>query len=114
MGHTAFPKTRRFRSSRVSLLDRGVIYAIAHVRGGGELGEAWHEGGRMMTKNNTFTDFVACADYLADNQYTAHDRTGDRRRQRGRAAHWRDAQPAARPVQGGGAWRCRSWTCSTR
>ena len=52
-----------------------MIYAIAHVRGGGELGEAWHEGARMMTKRNTFTDFIACADYLADHKYTAHDRT---------------------------------------
>ena len=63
-----------FSVSHLSLLERGVIYAFAHVRGGGELGEAWHEGGRMMTKKNTFTDFVACADYLADNKYTAHDR----------------------------------------
>ena len=63
-----------FSNSRISLLERGVIYAIAHIRGGGELGEAWHEGGRMMTKKNTFTDFVACADYLADHKYTAHDR----------------------------------------
>ncbi len=63
-----------FSTARLSLLERGVIYAIAHIRGGGELGEAWHEGGRMMTKKNTFTDFVACADYLAEHQYTAHDR----------------------------------------
>ncbi len=63
-----------FSSTRLSLLERGVIYAIAHIRGGGELGEAWHEGGRMMTKKNTFTDFVACADYLADHQYTTHDK----------------------------------------
>ncbi len=63
-----------FSANRVSLLDRGVIYAIGHIRGGGELGEAWRDAGRMMTKKNTFTDFVACADYLADNKYTAHDR----------------------------------------
>ena len=63
-----------FSASRVSLLDRGVIYAIGHIRGGGELGEAWRDAGRMMTKKNTFADFVACADYLADNKYTAHDR----------------------------------------
>ena len=63
-----------FSTARLSLLERGVVYAIGHIRGGGELGEAWHEGGRMMTKKNTFTDFVACADYLADNKYTAHDR----------------------------------------
>ena len=63
-----------FSASNISLLDRGVIYAVAHVRGGGELGEAWHEGGRMMTKQNTFTDFIACAGYLANNGYTAHSR----------------------------------------
>ncbi len=63
-----------FSVAHLSLLERGVIYAVAHVRGGGELGEAWHEGGRMMTKKNTFTDFVACADYLADHKYTAHNR----------------------------------------
>ena len=63
-----------FSASRVSLLDRGVVYAIGHIRGGGELGETWRDAGRMMTKKNTFTDFVACADYLVDNKYTAHDR----------------------------------------
>ena len=63
-----------FSANQISLLDRGVIYAVAHIRGGGELGEAWHEGARMMTKRNTFTDFIACADYLAEHAYTAHDR----------------------------------------
>jgi oligopeptidase B len=63
-----------FSNSVISLLDRGVIYATAHVRGGGELGEAWHDAGRMFTKKNTFTDFIACADYLVANHYTAHDR----------------------------------------
>ena len=73
-GSYGIPEDPTFSSARLSLLERGVIYAIAHIRGGGELGEAWHEGGRMMTKKNTFTDFVACADYLADHQYTTHDR----------------------------------------
>ncbi|MGI9173339.1 MAG: S9 family peptidase [Chthoniobacterales bacterium] len=63
-----------FSSTRISLLDRGVIYAIAHIRGGGELGEAWHDDGRMMTKRNTFTDFIACADYLVEKKYTTHER----------------------------------------
>jgi oligopeptidase B len=62
-----------FSSNRISLLDRGVIYTIAHVRGGGELGEAWHDSARMMTKKNTFSDFVACADYLVNNRYTTHN-----------------------------------------
>ncbi|MBV9656570.1 MAG: S9 family peptidase, partial [Verrucomicrobia bacterium] len=57
-----------FSSNRISLLDRGLIFALAHIRGGGELGEAWHDGARMMTKKNTFTDFIACADYLVTNK----------------------------------------------
>ncbi len=53
-----------FSSTRVSLLDRGVVYAIAHVRGGGELGRRWYEDGKLLHKTNTFTDFVACAEHL--------------------------------------------------
>jgi oligopeptidase B len=63
-----------FSSSRLSLLDRGVVYVIAHIRGGGELGEEWREEGRMMKKMNTFTDFIDSADYLVKNKYTASDR----------------------------------------
>jgi oligopeptidase B len=63
-----------FSSSRLSLLDRGVIYALAYIRGGGELGEEWREQGRMMQKMNTFTDFIDCADYLVKNKYTSPDR----------------------------------------
>ena len=53
-----------FSSNRLSLLDRGVIFAIAHIRGGGELGKPWHDAGRMQRKMNTFTDFIACAEDL--------------------------------------------------
>lgn len=63
-----------FSSARLSLLDRGVIYALAYVRGGGELGEEWREQGRMMQKLNTFYDFIDCADYLVRNKYTSSDR----------------------------------------
>jgi oligopeptidase B len=63
-----------FSSNRLSLLDRGVIYAIAHIRGGGELGKPWHDAGRMHQKMNTFTDFISCADYLVAQHYTSHDR----------------------------------------
>jgi oligopeptidase B len=59
-----------FSSSRLSLLDRGVIYAIAHVRGGGELGEPWRDAGRMKEKMTTFTDFISCAEYLVAQGYT--------------------------------------------
>lgn len=63
-----------FSSSRLSLLDRGVTFAIAHVRGGNELGEAWHDAGKMMNKKNTFTDFIACAEFLFKERYTSPDR----------------------------------------
>lgn len=63
-----------FSSSRVSLLDRGVIYAIAHIRGGGELGEEWREAGRMERKMTTFTDFVDCGQWLVDHGWTTSDR----------------------------------------
>ncbi len=63
-----------FSSNRLSLLDRGVIYGIAHVRGGGELGKPWHDAGRMHKKRNTFTDFIAAAERLIALRYTAPDR----------------------------------------
>ncbi len=63
-----------FSSARISLLDRGFVFAIAHIRGGEELGRAWYENGRMEHKMNTFTDFIACAEHLVS---TGH---ADRRR----------------------------------
>src|SRR6185295_14141528 len=63
-----------FSSSRLSLLDRGVVFAIAHIRGGGELGEEWRQAGRMMNKLNTFTDFIASAEALVKMKYTSSDR----------------------------------------
>jgi oligopeptidase B len=63
-----------FSSNRLALLDRGVIYALAYIRGGGELGEDWREQGRMMKKLNTFYDFIDCADYLEKNHYTSRDK----------------------------------------
>jgi oligopeptidase B len=62
-----------FSSNRVSLLDRGVIFAIAHVRGGGELGKPWHDAGRLRQKRNTFTDFIAGAEHLIARRYTASE-----------------------------------------
>jgi oligopeptidase B len=64
----------RFSSDRLSLLDRGMAYAIAHVRGGGDLGKPWHEAGRLLTKKKSFTDFVACAEYLIRERYTSAGR----------------------------------------
>jgi oligopeptidase B len=63
-----------FASPRLSLLDRGFVYAIAHIRGGGEMGRRWYEDGKLARKSNTFTDFVACADHLVAAGWTSHDR----------------------------------------
>ena len=63
-----------FSSDRLSLLDRGFVYAIAHIRGGADLGKPWHEDGRILKKENTFTDFIACVEHLIAEKYTSSDR----------------------------------------
>lgn len=60
-----------FSSSRLSLLNRGFVFAIAHIRGGQEMGRAWYEDGKMMKKKNTFTDFIDCGKFLVDQKYTS-------------------------------------------
>jgi oligopeptidase B len=73
-GAYGYPLPVGFSSNRLSLLDRGMAVAIAHVRGGGEMGKAWHDDGRMLKKRNTFTDFIAVAEHLVAEGYTAPDR----------------------------------------
>ncbi|WP_435198165.1 S9 family peptidase [Janibacter sp. GS2] len=63
-----------FSIARLSLLDRGLVYAVAHVRGGGELGRHWYDDGKMLHKRNTFTDFVAAAEHLHETGWVARDR----------------------------------------
>jgi oligopeptidase B len=63
-----------FNSNWFSLVDRGVTVAVAHIRGGGEMGKGWHDAGRMMNKKTTFTDFIACAEYLVGHGYGSKDR----------------------------------------
>ncbi len=63
-----------FSANRVSLLDRGVIYAIAHIRGGQEMGRAWYDDGKMLKKKNTFTDFIDVGEFLVAEGYTSKDR----------------------------------------
>lgn len=63
-----------FSPSRLSLLDRGFVFAIAHIRGGQEMGRHWYENGKMLKKMNTFTDFIACSKYLVQAQYTSSER----------------------------------------
>jgi oligopeptidase B len=73
-GGYGFPMDPYFSASRLALLDRGVSYAIAHIRGGGELGEAWWEQGRLLQKKTCFSDFIACAEHLIAEGRTAPDR----------------------------------------
>jgi oligopeptidase B len=64
----------RFNSNVFSLVDRGFVYAIAQIRGGSEMGESWYEDGKLMKKKNTFSDFIACAEALIQEKYTASDK----------------------------------------
>jgi oligopeptidase B len=73
-GSYGYPSPVVFSSNLVSLLDRGVVFAEAHVRGGGEMGKPWHDGGRMERKTNTFTDFIAAAEHLIAERYTSKER----------------------------------------
>lgn len=63
-----------FSSARLSLLDRGFIYAIAHIRGGEELGRNWYNSGKLLNKKNTFNDFISCAEWLISNGYTSPEK----------------------------------------
>jgi oligopeptidase B len=73
-GSYGYPLPVTFSSNRLSLLDRGAVFGLAHIRGGGEMGKAWHDDGRMNRKRNTFTDFIAAAEHLVRAGYTAPDR----------------------------------------
>ena len=103
-----------FTVPRLSLLDRGVVFAVAHVRGGGELGRHWYEQGRIEHKTNTFTDFVACAERLVESGLGC-TRNGSPRWAAAPAVCWwaplrtwpRSGSPASSP-------RCRSSTRSRR
>ncbi len=69
-GSYGYSMEPRFRSHFLSLLDRGFVFAIAHVRGGSEMGRQWYEDGKLLKKKNTFTDFIACAEYLIAQKFT--------------------------------------------
>ncbi len=72
-GSYGIPSDVSFNQNRLSLIDRGFVYAIAHIRGGGDLGKEWHDDGKMMKKMNTFTDFIAAAEHLTKENYTSKD-----------------------------------------
>ncbi len=73
-GSYGFGMSAGFDSRRLSLLDRGVAFAIAHIRGGNEMGEGWHDDGMLMKKKNTFFDFIDCAEFLVKEKWTSPDR----------------------------------------
>ncbi len=73
-GSYGAPSNVGFSSNRLSLLDRGFVFALAHIRGGGDLGKPWHDSGKMMKKKNTFIDFVAAGDHLVKEKYGAKDK----------------------------------------
>lgn len=73
-GSYGFPTAAGFNSNYLSLLDRGFAFAIAHVRGGNELGESWHDDGMLMKKKNTFFDFIDCAEFLVKERWTSKER----------------------------------------
>jgi oligopeptidase B len=73
-GSYGYSQDARFNSAALSLLDRGFVYAIAHVRGGQEMGRQWYEDGKLLKKMNTFTDFIDCGRALVERKYTSPDR----------------------------------------
>lgn len=73
-GSYGYPLPISFGATRLSLLDRGVVMAYAHIRGGGEMGDAWHDAGKMQVKKNTFSDFIAVTEHLVAEGYGAKDR----------------------------------------
>lgn len=73
-GSYGYSMDASFSSSRLSLLDRGMVYAIAHIRGGQEMGGDWYEDGKMMNKKNSFYDFIDCSKWLQENGYVAKDK----------------------------------------
>jgi oligopeptidase B len=75
-GAYEIPNDPYFSVSRLSLLDRGVVYAVAHVRGGGEMGRRWYDSGKLLAKRTSFTDTLACADHLVGSGWVAPDRLG--------------------------------------
>ena len=100
-----------FSIRNLSLVDRGWIWATAHIRGGSEKGWGWFLDGRKDKKTNTFTDFIACAEHLIGERLWRSGEGGGLRRLGRRPADGRGRQSAARPLGRRSSPRCRSWTC---
>ena len=98
-----------FNPNIFSMVDRGVVTAVAHIRGGGEMGKAWHDAGRMMNKKTTFTDFISSRGIFDDARVWIEGPAGDRGTQRGRIADGRGAEYASGSVSRRRWWACRLW-----
>ena len=109
-GSYGFGTPVTFSSSRFSLLDRGMAYAIAHIRGGDEMGWQWRLDGMLMKKKNTFFDFVDCAEYLIKEKWTVKDRLVIEGGSAGGLLMGAVVNLRPGPVPRGARWRCRSWT----
>ena len=99
-----------FSIARLSLVDRGFVFAVAHVRGGGEMGRRWYEDGKLLAKKNTFTDFVACAEHLVEGRLDLAGPAGGAGRLGRRPADGCGGEPGAGGVRRHRGARCRSWT----
>ena len=109
-GSYEIPVDPTFSSIRLSLLDRGFVFAIAHIRGGGELGRHWYEDGKLLHKRNTFTDFIACAEHLIASGYTSSDRLAARGGSAGGLLMGATTDACGRTCSGPSSPRCRSST----
>ena len=108
-------QTPAFSRHAVSWLERGGVFAVPNLRGGGEYGEAWHQAGMLGKKQNVFDDFIAAAEWLIANGYTNSREAGDQRRLERRPAgrRRRDAAAGAVPRRGRLRCRCSTWCATT-
>ena len=108
-GSYGYPLPVGFSPTRLSLLDRGIVMAYAHIRGGGELGDPWHDAGKMMVKWNTFSDFIAAAEQLVRKGYGAVDRVAIEGGSAGGLLMGAVVNDAAGVCSGWCCRMCRSW-----
>ena len=108
-GSYGYPLPVGFSAARLALLDRGVVMAYAHIRGGGEMGDPWHDAGKMMVKWNTFRDFIAAVEQLVESGYGAPGRVAIEGGSAGGLLMGVVVNEAAGAVSGWCCRMCRLW-----